>query len=77
MMWSTPVVVVTRVADLRPALSILNNRQRKYRYRLLAATVTNPARDILHESQREGEVQVQTGKQPEDDDERTQQEERT
>lgn len=76
MMLSAPVGVVTREAVLQPTLSLLNNRQYRYEYRLLVASVTQHARDILHASLREGKGQAKPGKQPENDNEWTRSRER-
>lgn len=66
---STPTGLVTREAGLKPAVSLLNNRQRWYGYRQLAAPITQPTSDILPVILREGDEQVQRGDQPEDDNE--------
>lgn len=63
MIRSAPVVVVTRETVLRPALSLLNNKQRRYGLRLLAEPVIQHARNILPASLREGNEQAQSGEQ--------------
>lgn len=50
-----------REAVLKAALSLLNNRLRRYDYRLLAAPQLQPKRDILPVTLREGEKQTQSG----------------
>lgn len=54
-MFQSPLkLFVVTEAELRPALSLLNNQQFRYGYRLLAATISQPERNILlvtlHES---------------------------
>lgn len=46
--------IVVMGARLRPAVSLLNNRQRRYEYRLLVAPRTQPTREILPVKLREG-----------------------
>lgn len=65
MMLSAPVGVVIHEAGLQPPLSVLNNRQSRYGYRLLAAPVTLSAYNILPVSLREGDEQAQPGEQQE------------
>lgn len=55
MLWSTPMKVVLREAGLMPVVSLRNNRQWRYDIRLLTAQVTQPVRDILPVTLREGE----------------------
>lgn len=43
----TPIGIVTHEAGLEPAWLLLNNQQRRYRYRLLAPSITQPACNIL------------------------------
>lgn len=71
MMWSVSIGVVMREADLWPTLSLLNNQQQRYEFQLLVAGVTQPARDILFASLREGNEQAQPGENSKDDDEWT------
>lgn len=63
-----PMVVVVREAELRPALFLLNNRQRRYQYRLLAATELQSTRDILPATLGEGDEQAQSSKLAKGDD---------
>lgn len=65
---STLRLAVVREAGLWPALSLLNNRQRRYRYRLLAAQRIQPTRDILSVPIREGKDQANLGELAEGDD---------
>lgn len=60
---SSLVGVVVREADLRPALSVLNNRQWRYGLRLLAAPKTQSTRDILPLILQEGKEQSQSWEQ--------------
>lgn len=53
---------------LRPTVSVLNNRQRRYGLRHLGASRTQPTRDILPVTLKEGEEQPKPGEQPENDD---------
>lgn len=63
-----PTGIATCKAGLWPALSLLNNRHRQYRYQLLVALVTLMTGDILPVTQREGNEQALLGDQLEDDD---------
>lgn len=68
MLRSTPTGVIVRDAGLHSAVSLLNTRQRSYELQLIAASKTEPARDILPVTQRDGEEQAQSGEQPEGHD---------
>lgn len=59
MFQSVQRIAEVREAGLRPALSRLKNKQRRYRYSLLASTRLRPVRDILSVNLRESEEQVQ------------------
>lgn len=52
---SAPKVAVIREAELPSALLLLNTRQRRYGYRVLAAPISQPIRDILQVTLREME----------------------
>lgn len=54
-------VAVVRGAGLRPPVSLVNNRQRRYRYKLLAAPISQPTRDILLVTLCTGEEQAPPG----------------
>lgn len=66
MLQSAPLEVVVWEAGLRPAVSLLNDRQRKYNQRPLAAPRTQSTRDILSVTLREAEEQAQLGEHPVD-----------
>lgn len=68
MLWCAPMGVVVQDAELLPVVTLLNSRQRRYSLGLLAAPNTQPVRDILPLTLREGKVQTQPGKKPEGDD---------
>lgn len=68
MFQTTPRVSVVRYAGLRPAVSLLNKRQRRYRQRILAAQRSQTTRDILPVTLPEGEKQAQSVELTEVDD---------
>lgn len=47
MFLSAPAEIVVREAVPRPVFSLLNNKKRRYSYRLLAVPTTQLTRDIL------------------------------
>lgn len=51
---------MVRKARPRPTVPLFNNRQRRYKYSLLADLRTQPARDILSATVREREDQAQS-----------------
>lgn len=57
-----------RELGLRPALSLLINRQRRYGYRILSSPKLQPTRDILPTTFQQGGNQAQPGELPEGDD---------
>lgn len=59
----SPVGVVVKEAGLRPAISLLNNRQRRYAQRLLSLPTENHMRNILPETLRDGDAHAQPGDQ--------------
>lgn len=59
MIQSAPIEVVILMASLRPALSNLNNYQRRYGSQQLAALVIQPTGDILSASLRDGDEETQ------------------
>lgn len=65
---SAPKVVVVPEAGLKPEISQLNNRQRQYGYRLLAALRSQPTRDILPITLHLGEEQAEPGELTKGDD---------
>lgn len=69
MIQSASVVAVTLEVGLQSVLSILSNRQRRYRLRLQAARVTQPGCNNLLASLRKGDEQEQLGEQPENENE--------
>lgn len=61
MLQSALKVAVVRETGLQLALSLLNNRQRRYRYRLLAVMLSQPTKIILSVTQCEEEDRAQPG----------------
>ena len=60
---TAPVGVVIKEAGLRPAISLLNNRQRRYAQRLLSLPNENAIRNILPETLRDGDAYAEPGDQ--------------
>lgn len=58
---SAPPRTLTHEAGLPLALSLLNNRQRRYRFRVLMSPVMYPTNNILPTTPREGDEQPQKG----------------
>lgn len=56
---SAPAGVVVKETGLRPAISLLNNRQRRYTQRLLCLPINNEIREILPETFRRGDAHAQ------------------
>lgn len=63
-----PRMAVVGEAGLRPELSLLNNQQSRYEYRLLVTPASQLTRDILPITIRDGAEQAQTGEFTECDD---------
>lgn len=61
MFWLAVYRAVVREAGLWPPLSLLNNKQCRYRYRVHSALKSQPARDIIPVTPCHGEEQVQSG----------------
>lgn len=53
--WSALAGIVVREAELRPAVSLLNNREQRYFHELQVAPRRQPVRDIFPLTLREGE----------------------
>lgn len=66
--WSAPTGIMVRYTGLRFAVSLLNTRQSRFRFRLLTVARSQPSRDILLVTLREGDDQAQSGELPEGDD---------
>ena len=60
---STPRGITVKEAGIRPAISLLNNRQRRYTQRLLGLPLSNDTRKILPETLRDGDAHAQPGEQ--------------
>ncbi|POS82121.1 hypothetical protein EPUL_006259, partial [Erysiphe pulchra] len=58
---SAPIGVVIKEAGLRPATSLLNNRQRRYAHHILSLPQDNPTRNILPLTFRVGDAHAQPG----------------
>ena len=58
---SAPIGVVIKEAGLRPATSLLSNRQRRYAHRILSLPQDNPTRNILPLTFRVGDAHAQPG----------------
>ena len=56
---SAPIGVVIKEAGLRPATSLLNNRQRQFAHRILSPPQDNPTRNILPLTFRVGDAHAQ------------------
>ena len=67
MFGTTPIGVVVKEADLNPAKTMLNKRQRKYAERLLKIPKNNPVHHILPVSFRKGDRTPQPGEIQESD----------
>lgn len=72
MMRTTPTGVTIKEAGLEPAMSLLNNRQRRYTQRLLRLLSENPIHQILPVSFRKGGRGAQPGELSENDTDWTQ-----